>query len=84
MISLPVVHGTSCGILSLNTYQTLFTSLSALNLEITVAPRGGQMTCNPKASKCLQLSKNEILVNQQWETAKEVINTGVGVSVCEV
>lgn len=79
-----MVHGTSCGILSLNTYQTLFSSLSVFNLEITVAPVGGQITLNPKASKCLQLSKNGILVNQKWETAEEVINTGAGVSVCEV
>lgn len=84
MISLPVVHGTSCGVLSLNIYQTLFTSLFVLNLEISVAPVGGQITFNPKASKCLQLSKNGILVNQKWEATDKVINTSVGISVCEV
>lgn len=83
LISVPVVHGT-CGILSLNTYQTLFTFLFCYESRHRSCTHGWADNIFPKANKCIQLSKNGILVNQKWDAAEDVINTSVGISVCEV
>lgn len=55
-----MVPGGSCGILSLNMCQTLFTPLFVMNLEITVAQVGWADMFYPRASKYTQLSKNGI------------------------
>lgn len=59
-VSVPMVPGGSCGILSLNMCQTLFTPLFVMNLEITVAQVGWADMFYPRASKYTQLSKNGI------------------------